>query len=1114
MKKSICETRFINDNPSNIDDFGPHKRLADAITELLHSDNEGGKAIGLEGTWGSGKSTIINFLESNLAKENDFLLFSFDAWAHKGDPLRRTFLESLINEVLKKSNWIDEKNWKKRLEIIAQRIRIEDKTTDVKLETWAKFLIFFLFIFPIGATLLSFGLKEVNDLIVFRWPAILGLVICLIPLVILIIGMIVEKRKKGSVDNAFAFFFQHSNTENKSETFQTINPTSIEFESDFCNLMAEALPNNTNRKIIIVLDNIDRIDSNDALELLATLQTYLQFPLSRKKDWIKNLWTIIPYDIDGIRSIWNNQNLSPNDANNLSSELASSFLDKRFQIRFEVPPVLLSDWSEYLSRKLSTAFPGHSINEFVDVVNVFRMFRKNPDNIPTPREIILYINQIASMHIQYHDKYPLSHYGYFVLERRQGNNVIQELRANKYENNRVINILGEDITKNLAAFSFNTDPDDAKQMLIRPVIEGCFEKGEVSELSKISSIPGFSYVLTSIEFPELIGGSGTRLENVILCLQDSGVFEKLQKDLQDQLKKNISNSIKTIINWPKLNNTAAKNFQRVTDFLQLPSDRCLWILNCISESKIKGFGEDQGIEMHEWIDGAIYFLNHLSLKFGEQYIESTHLKIQESGNEYLSACQYLFTKDQRYWKCFLPSSEQKYILQNLFNTFKSGEINIESVNILKVFLVQFGDELNMPILESITTRLDVRNSNSAEVVAACYESLWELKRYTSQADETLKLLATKGISLHFLSICKSNPQAAAFCLLSIFKYFAEYSSFSSIGNSADGRTHVSQLFAAHDPDSQTNIIFSKLVILFAEFDLPFSMLSDPNSENWVACILRLLINANKSESIFRNQYFSKYWTFITKNFTQDEIKQILAKSVENPKLMDSLKNDGFREDLVGLYNFVLILTKNAKKEILNFVIQGLKAMPEQRLQNCIETADEIYNLILTLVIIPGDLDLGPSYQEGLYLFGEKLIKGQIVSDQISPDIFRALPEYSRMALRKRLIELMKNSDGNINSQFFGFFGDELMKYKDIYKDSSLVIKLFNPIVKSRNDLGIAWITQLLIHYPSFFSPKYIQRADFMDMDDWIEKEQEKPTDNASNLLSELHILLFKKLNIK
>ncbi|MBA7559640.1 hypothetical protein ES708_01255 [subsurface metagenome] len=128
-KAKVCPTRLIEDSPADKDllsfedgDIGPHERVSKAIADLVQSDEPGGKMIGLEGGWGAGKTTVINLLQKRLEADNNIIVFRFDAWAHEGDPLRRTYLESII-EYFKDKDWIDKEIWNKTLEKLTKRLR-------------------------------------------------------------------------------------------------------------------------------------------------------------------------------------------------------------------------------------------------------------------------------------------------------------------------------------------------------------------------------------------------------------------------------------------------------------------------------------------------------------------------------------------------------------------------------------------------------------------------------------------------------------------------------------------------------------------------------------------------------------------------------------------------------------------------------------------------------------------------------------------------------------------------------------------------------------------------------------------------------------------------------
>ena len=108
-----CRTLLLADEPADADAFsgGAHQRLASTLAQMV-IDEPVGRAVALQGSWGVGKSTVIRLLRKELGDQDDIEVFAFDAWAHEGDPLRRTFLESLIERFAGK--WIDRSTWDKR----------------------------------------------------------------------------------------------------------------------------------------------------------------------------------------------------------------------------------------------------------------------------------------------------------------------------------------------------------------------------------------------------------------------------------------------------------------------------------------------------------------------------------------------------------------------------------------------------------------------------------------------------------------------------------------------------------------------------------------------------------------------------------------------------------------------------------------------------------------------------------------------------------------------------------------------------------------------------------------------------------------------------------------
>ena len=104
-----------------------HEKVATTLNKLM-TQEEYGLTIGLEGSWGSGKSTIINILRQQLQEEDkNVFFFAFDAWAHDGDPLRKIFLESLIDSIESSSE-------DKKLIELKNQVSARKKTVTVKSE--------------------------------------------------------------------------------------------------------------------------------------------------------------------------------------------------------------------------------------------------------------------------------------------------------------------------------------------------------------------------------------------------------------------------------------------------------------------------------------------------------------------------------------------------------------------------------------------------------------------------------------------------------------------------------------------------------------------------------------------------------------------------------------------------------------------------------------------------------------------------------------------------------------------------------------------------------------------------------------------------------------------
>ena len=86
-----------------------------------------------------------------------------------------------------------------------------------------------------------------------------------------------------------------------ADTFRTNDPTTIEFQKYFFDLMNDIYKNIENKKTLIVMDNLDRIETEDAMKMWATMRTFFEFESTQEKHWIKDTWLLVPYDFNGLK---------------------------------------------------------------------------------------------------------------------------------------------------------------------------------------------------------------------------------------------------------------------------------------------------------------------------------------------------------------------------------------------------------------------------------------------------------------------------------------------------------------------------------------------------------------------------------------------------------------------------------------------------------------------------------------------------------------------------------------------------------------------------------------------------------------------------------------------
>jgi hypothetical protein len=247
-------------------------------------------------------------------------------------------------------------------------------------------------------------------------------------------------------------------TTEKTSITEDGDQSTIEFQRVFGDLVTAALSECESRKLVLVIDNLDRIDVGNVSNVWSLLQSFIDIPRFSAEAWHDRLWVIVP-----IAAELERQAIEPSQVQNFGA----SFLDKVFQARFRLPPPILKKWRPYLERRLNESILGLDPQDCEIVTEMF-LASLELGELPTPRELILFVNQLAIFAEQWGVQYAASIGAAYVLDRVDAN--LPRLVSGELPSAGMQRLVQVDLKAAYASIYFNTgDEADALDLLQRPL---------------------------------------------------------------------------------------------------------------------------------------------------------------------------------------------------------------------------------------------------------------------------------------------------------------------------------------------------------------------------------------------------------------------------------------------------------------------------------------------------------------------------------------------------------------------------------------------------------------------------------------------------------------------
>lgn len=975
--KKLPKVNILSDLPSDSDAFGPHQSIADALYRIFSTES-GNKAIALVGSWGSGKSTVIKLL-SKIVKPKEESVFLFDAWSHEGDPLRRSFLEQLIEHLIS-VGWTTEKRWEAKKDEIAKRREESETIVSPGLSEYGKGLAISALFVPAGLALMSkhgFFFDNPPNF----WIEILPVVLTFLPFIIggalwlrmrpwqKVFGKgFLSTNRAPYEDESFYSILKTGSTEiTKNVTSKTPDPTSLEFNNFFTEILEDVLDGN-NKKLIIVMDNLDRIAPETAMNIWSTMRVFFDESRNSHQEFKKRFWLIVPFDSKAIQSLWERDSSSEQPIN-----FAKSFIDKSFQLTFHVSPPVLSDWKEFLFNQLKKAFPEHEETEFHGVYRLYLL----SDREPGPREMKIFVNEIGEIYRQWGLEIPFILQAGYVLNRTTDQDKINDrISDGSFFDESFKNVIGNtDWQKYIAAIYFNVDLDKAIQVLIRPQIEKAFAGGNAKRIENIRKVPAFEENCENLindSLSDWVKEEPTTIALTALVLNDLKV---VSSPAAQRAWADLRRGIPLVSAWKGLEPKSAKGIDLI--LRSSPPEKVDDLVKSILSSivSLKPSTKDEKVSLTpEWAEHAtdsISIILDTMIVLGKENLVKEYFHVPGDANAYIEALRKIGSSrpSENVLKAFASKEPESSIRDALVNLINNGNFTEDHFEVIKsLHQIGFSDWNN--IASSIETRLDPGTNLNAGQSRGLVRTLLYLSQMTDNknVEKSLRNSVAQSKIAHHLRQYNSEKRfdSQAVAVLPIMLFKSAGTNEPNVGNSKAGYNHYNQVRS--NPENFVELVkeIANLVKEFGLIEKLLDFVNDGNLNSLAKTVLQELVVARSIEDTLSiNLVLERVKDFETA-FSNDDFKIVVKKLSNNDKFYSEIIEHGFTQENQKIYRFLFDSESALKnKNLTDFVKKGLKSVEEDEWKSQLNSNGDLVFTGIGLTKAGINLDLEDSLADPL-----------------------------------------------------------------------------------------------------------------------------------------------------
>lgn len=558
--------RFIQDDPAPEDFFGAHRRTARAIAVAI-SQNPSLKTIGILGPWGSGKSTVIRQLQEILAagpvvshaSARDIHVFTFDAWLRHGEPVRRSFLEELL-QFASVRNLGPADEIRETIDRVSGRLIISDTTETPRLSSGGAAILISVALGAIVARehVEILGIPGMNQVTSFvRETLSLGWLAALLPLLLPVVTIFAvigvrwarrwapKEQKTGSIfgdptttpqEPILSLLMSTQHQSKRTRVTGNVNPSALEFREVYWGLL-QAI-HASGARLAIVVDNLDRIPADDARELWALLRTFFTSDAPGMGPQVSPPVVIVPVALAAVDSM---------HAASGAADTGEGFLHKTFDAIFHLPTPMFNAWQRYLAKQLQFVLGEVATDARVQGITLIadNVFTQGETTI-TPRRINSLVNLIGTYWLSHgDDDIPLETMAYYCLRKGAfDRDVLAEVRMKK----TALDVIDPAWPTHLTALHFGIRRADALPVLLDEPLRNAIDGRNAEEFQAIMKIEGAHMLLLREVRSASKTGQSAMITTLSLIGLSSGLIDLRPQDA-DHLHRHLIQLLEMSTGW-------------------------------------------------------------------------------------------------------------------------------------------------------------------------------------------------------------------------------------------------------------------------------------------------------------------------------------------------------------------------------------------------------------------------------------------------------------------------------------------------------------------------------------------------------------------------------------